>query len=599
MDKSASREHQKPDQNDWPATSSSSRPGQSLPRFSGAEAMLRTAESAGVEHVFGLPGTSVAKFLDELTAHPNLRYVLGKHEGPTIAMADGYARITGRTAFVNLYMVGGAMNALAMLYDAHKTRTPLVVTIGQQEQSLQHGSDTVMEGEILPLVQQISRYSVEVTRVERLAEDVARAFKFAAAPPMPGPTVVSVPMNLMEEIAPSEIPDVSKRLISTRMVGDLTQFERAVDLLLAAERPLIVSGGQVTRHDGIGELVDLAELLGMPVAFENHFNDRISFPPWHACSIGDLNPSHANVRRADVVLAVGSRVHHELHRAHEPLLPPTAKLIQLNLEPRAIGLRFPVDAALIADPKSGLRLLGDMVRKRISRSQVSAAATRLEILAAQHTSVRKLVDAQAAAGLDQQPINPWHLIRTLDAVAGEDAIIVSELSTSQRTMMRFYGFRKPENFYADTGCALGWGLGASVGMKIGCPDKTVICCVGDGAFLFGMQALWTIANYRIPTITVVFNNGGYFSTRSYTESIGGLTTAAANNYVGGDMPNDPTHIAKIAEAFGIWSRRVERPKDLLPTLEQAMALGAPAVVEVMISRFKITPGQTPVAAGAA
>jgi benzoylformate decarboxylase len=563
--------------------------------FSGAEAVLRTAESAGVRHVFGLPGTSVAKFLDELTMHPNLPYILGKHEGPTVAMADGYAKITGRTAFVNLYMVGGTMNSLAMLYDSHKTRTPLVVTVGQQEQNLQHGSETVMEGDVIPLVQQVTRYAVEVSSVERLAGDVARAFKFASAPPMPGPTLVSIPMNLMDETAPTEIPDVNKHLVSTRMVGDLTQFERAVDLLLRAERPLIVSGGQVTRHDGIDELVEVAELLGIPVAFENHFNDRISFPPWHACSIGDLNPSHPHVSGADVVFAVGCRLHHELHRAHTPLLPPSAKVIQMNLEPRALGLRLPVDAAIIADPKSGLRLFADMLQRRMTVGGTSVAAARLQKLRLEHVLVRKLVAEQASAGLNARPINPWQVVCTIDEVAGPDAIIVSELSTSQRTMARFYGFRKPENFYADTGCALGWGLGAAAGMKIGRPDATVVCCVGDGAFLFGMQALWTIANYRIPTVTVVFNNGGYFSTRSYTESIGGRTTLSADNYVGGDMPNDPTNIAKIAAGFGIWSRRVENGADLRPVLLEALSLGEPAVVEVMISRYKITPGQTPVA----
>lgn len=553
-------------------------------RLSGAESLLRVLVSAGTRHVFGLPGVTSARILDQLVVHPELQYILGKHEGPVVAMADGYAKITGRPAVACLYGIAGVGNAISLLYDTHKDRTPLVVIASQQDQGLRLGTESVVEGDVVPLVQQFTRYATEVNRVDRIADSVARAFKTAAAPPAPGPTLVSVPMNLLGEDCDVEVPDVSRLTVSTTMLGDPAQLEHAIHLLAHAKHPLILGGSQVTRHGAVAELVELAELLAAPVAYENFYNDRLCIPASHECALGDFYPTHPDVQAADVVLGVGCRLHHQVHRAPEPLLPRSAKLVHVNLEPELIGMTTAVDAAIVADPRSALRALIAGVRGQLDSTVVERRrAERRERNAAQRAAVTRW----GRQGWDDAPIKSWRIVQELDEVVGAEAVFVAELTSYQRIITRFLQRVRPERFFADTGGCLGWGLGAAAGMKLARPESPVVCCVGDGAFLFGLQALWSIANYAIPTVTIVFNNGGYFSTRRHTENLR-RHTIETGTYVAGDMADDPTDCAKIAEGFGIWGRRIDRPEAFRPALEEALASGRPAVLDVRVSRDSAT-----------
>jgi benzoylformate decarboxylase len=482
---------------------------------------------------------------------------------------------------MNLYNIVGVANAVAMLYSAHKSRSPIVVTASQLDQTIRYGTEGIVDGDTTPLVQQVTRYSEEVHHVSRVSEIVTRAFKMAGAPPAPGPTFVSLPSDVMEQEGDVEISNPKRFIVPLQLSGDFGEIERAAKLLLSANSPLIIAGGQVTRHHAIAELIELAELLAIPVAFERGVNDRLSFPPRHYCCVNEIRRGNPFVNTADVVLAVGSRLHHDPARIR-PMYPESAALIYLNLEPEMIAMKYPADVAIMADPRSGLRTLTEQVRANMNNSTSSMVELRRKRLRDDNARAQAELHELGRRGWGSFPMKSWQVAQEIEKVAGNDAIILSELATNWRAISQYMSFSRPETYFADPGGCLGWGVAAAAGMKLARPNEKIIACVGDGAFLFGLQALWTIANYRIPTVTVILNNGGSYSTRRMVEKHGLSRTADGSPI--GDFPHDVASLSRISEGFGIWSKSITRAEDFAPTLAEALSSGQPAIIDVPVSR---------------
>lgn len=555
---------------------------------SGADALLESLEQVGCRVLFGLPGTTVAPLIDRLLAYPSIRYVLTKHESCAVALADGYARVTQAPAVVSLYMVVGLANAISMIYNAHKARVPLVIIASQQDLALRLGTETVVDGDQLHLVSGVSRYTAEVVLADRVGEHFIRAYKQAAGPIIPGPSVLSIPRDALladVQVAPASLRGFT---LDARVAPVLELLERAAELICRAERPLLISGSQVASHGAITEMVALAELLGAPVAFEHFFNDRLGFPRSHPCSIGQFRASSAWVAGADVVVAAGCRLHHELSVPERPRIPTSAKVIQLNIEPEQLAMKHPVDVPLLADARSGLRGLRRAIEPRLGPLEQTRIELRRAQLLESTQRERRRLEESARTGWDDVPFKPWRVIRELDELAGDSARFVLELSSNMGCFYEYFGFRRPELVHSSSGCALGWGIGAAAGMKLADPDTPVIACVGDGALLFGLQTLWTVSNYAIAIVVVVFNNRGYHSTRLHTERLGGLSQQTGR-YAGGDMSDDPTDCATLARGFGIRAERVTDASSLRPTLERALRAREPFLVDVPIDRITFPP----------
>jgi benzoylformate decarboxylase len=557
-------------------------------RRSGADALLQAIEGVGCRYLFGLPGTTVSPLLDRLLEYPRIEYVLTKHESAAIAMAEGYARVTGQPAVVSLYMVVGLANAISMIYNAHKARVPLVVLVSQQDLALRLGSETVVDGDQLHLVQGITRHAAEVPLADRLGEQFVRAHKQAAGPLFPGPTLLSIPRDVLLAETTAPTPEVEGFRLSSQVEPPAEAVGRAAELLVRAEHPLVISGSQVASHGAIGDLTELAELLALPVTYEHFFNDRISFPRQHWCSLGQFRATSPWVSEADAVLAIGCRLHHELNVLERPRVPRAAKIIQVNLEPEQLAMKHPTELALLGDARSTVRALRRAVAERLGPSDRPRLEARRARLAEHWQRARQSLEDAVWVGWDDFPMKPWRVIRELDEEAGHQARIVTELSANTGCFYEFFGFRRPELTHSSSGCALGWGIGAAAGMKMAEPDVLTIACVGDGAFLFGVQTLWTLANYHIPVVVVVFNNGGYYSTRLHTERLGGLTQRTGR-YVGGDMTDDPTDCARIAEGFGVRGERVREPSAFRPALRRALESNQPYVIDVLVQRVDFRP----------
>jgi benzoylformate decarboxylase len=317
-------------------------------------ALLEILRDEGVDRIFGNPGTTELPFIDALAKAPDLEYVLAVQEASAVAMADGYARATGRTAFVSLHVAAGLANGLIGLLNAKRSRTPLVVTAGQQDR--RHLlTDPMLSGDLVGLAQAASKQAVEVQHARDLPVVLRRAFALAATPPE-GPVFVSIPMDLLDEEVDVEVPARS----AIAPLGAAARLEEAARLLAGAENLAVVAGDGVSRDGAVAELVNLAERLDTPVHHQP-MHDRLNFPFTHPLHRGMIPPRNAAVREAltghDVVFVVGTHAFFPHHYTPGPAIPPGTRVVQLDDDPAVLGKNFPVELGLAGGIRATLTAL--------------------------------------------------------------------------------------------------------------------------------------------------------------------------------------------------------------------------------------------------
>ncbi len=538
------------------------------------DALLEILRSEGVDRVFGNPGTTELPFIDALLDAPDLPYVLGLQEGSVVAMADGYARATGRPALVSLHVAAGVANGLIGMLNARRSRTPMVVVAGQQDR--RHlVQDPMLSGDLVGIAAPASKSAVEVQHAYDLPVVLRRAFALAGQPPA-GPVFVAVPMDLLEEEMSVEVPARS----SVAPQGAAGEVDRAVAVLAAAARPAIVAGDGVGRDGAVEPLVAVAERLGATV-YHQPMNDGIDFPGNHPLYAGMLLPRNAAIHdalaRHDVVFVVGTHAFMAHHYTPGPSVPGGAKVVQLDTDPAEVGRNFTVHVGLVGALAPTLEALAAELD-----GQVPEAAARLAAVADATAAERAETDAAARARYGQAPLDPLaaaHVIATAlpgDAVMVEEAITVG---TKLRTVLRQ---DRPGSYVHTVGGGLGWGIGAAVGSAMGRPDRPVAAVLGDGCAMFGIQGLWSAARYQVPVAFLVMNNGEYRILKETLDESKSRSTAQGR-YVGLDLQPPALDWVAAAHCFGIPALRVAGHADLREAVAGIAALDGPLLVEVPIT----------------
>ena len=332
-----------------------------------AQVYLQVAAAHGVEYVFGLPGTSGQEFIGTIADQEKIRFVLALHETCVVSMADGHARVTGRPSLAQVSTLPGSANAVGALYDAYRDRSPVIVTSTNVDTRIV-GRDSHTEGkDLVEMTKQFTKWSAEVHRSERIPEYLNRAFKVAATPPT-GPVYLSLPSNLLGESINVQNPEAERSRVVPRIAGDPEALTEAARLLAGAKRPLIVAGSGIAKAGASEELVKLAELVAAPVVMEPRYS-FLSFPTSHPYSfqIPERQPSF-NLPvwgEPDVILAIGCRLIREYRYLPEPVMKPETRCVHIEEDPWEIGKVFPVDLGIIADAKSALKSLVEIVPKLI------------------------------------------------------------------------------------------------------------------------------------------------------------------------------------------------------------------------------------------
>jgi benzoylformate decarboxylase len=547
-----------------------------------AARLMRMLKEAGVDYLFGNPGTTELPFLDALDGS-GIDYVVALQEATAVAAADGYAQASGRLGVVNLHVAPGVANGLSILHNAARARTPLLVTAGQQDTRLLLG-EPILAADMVQLTEQLTKWSHEVRSASEAPAALRRAISLAQTPPT-GPVFLSLPMDLMSE----PVDDVDAGSTSTsvaRTEPDGDAVARAAALLGAARAPVIVAGDGVARAGARAELRALAELVSAAVHGEP-IHRRLSFPADHPLWRGGLFPAAASVRksleRADCVLVVGASVFTWLFHTPGSPFRPGLPLIQLDDDGREIGRTYPVDCGIVADVRRGLAALHTAVAGRLGVAERVAADARAAVIgrARREHAARLAAEAEAAAA--RTPISPAFLMHTLASVLPPDAAVVDESASSLPHVLRHLPFGSAADFFGSKTGTLGWAMGAALGVQLACPGRTVVATVGDGSLMYAPQALWTAARYRLPVTYVVVNNASYAILKSGMVTLG-LPSAKRGVYPGMDLVDPEIDYVALARGLGVDATRVDKPAMLRDALAQAVASRRPALVDVAIER---------------
>lgn len=501
--------------------------------------------------VFGNPGSTELPFLNNWP--DDFRYVLALQESSVVAMADGYARATGRAAFCNLHSAVGIGHALGSVFTAFRNQTPLVISAGQQARTLLSGQPFLGATEAANFPKPYVKWSSEPARAEDVPSALAHAYYTAMQRPC-GPTFVSIPMDDWGV----ETQPVATRVVSRDTAPDPAHIEHLAQALRAAKRPVLVIGPEVDGEDAGEAAVALAERIRAPVLV-SPFSSRVSFPELHPLFAGFLpaapQPIAATLSTYDFVLVLGAPVF-TFHVAGEFALPRSgATLFQITSDGEAAAMA-PMGNGIVGS----LRLALPALTKLLPQADREMPKLR----------------PQVETPLPRDPVPADFLLHAIGATMPADAVIVEEAPSHRPVLQRHLPIRGYGQFHTMASGGLGYGLPAAVGVALAKPHLRTICIVGDGSLMYSIQALWTAAQHRLPLSVVVINNGGYGAMRSFSQTLN------VKGPPGIDLPGlDPV---QIAAGFGCASVRVDKAAELQTTLSEAWRTNGPVLVDVPVDQ---------------
>jgi benzoylformate decarboxylase len=546
----------------------------------GRDALMQLMRYEEVEYVFGIPGATEIHFMDALEEAADMQYVLGLNEIVCAAMAEGYARASGRPGFLNLHTGPGVAAALPMIYNAWAGGVPMVITSGQQDTRLLQ-YDPHLSGDIVGMGKLYTKWCTEIVHAEDIPTVIQRAFKMAIQPPA-GPVLVSIPQNVLAQDFQFEYKPNTR--VYSGLRPDQSAIRGALAILRQAKRPVIFVESGVTRCHALSEVVRFAELIGAKV-FQNWMSD-VNFPVIHPQYLGDLNPydaqSKALLKDADVLIGVGCPMFDQGFFNADSSLPKGIKTIQLDENPWEIGKNFPVDCGLQGDIKATLSDLSEAMKNDMPtglRDQADARAREIsQEKAIRIEALEKLVKEQ----WDDFPISISRLMTEINEAMTSDTVIVDDCWSSSAMLRQICKLVEPNSFYrARRGGSIGWGLPGALGVKLGLPEKQVLAVSGDGSAAWSMQSLWTAARYNIPVTFVITNNATYRQVKLTRKIVLG-DYPLNEKHDGMELDEPVMDFCMLAQSMGVKGKAVRKPEDLASTLKSALRSNEPNLIEVFV-----------------
>jgi sulfoacetaldehyde acetyltransferase len=552
-------------------------------RMTPSEAFIETLVAQGVTEMFGIVGSAYMDALDLFPA-AGIRFIPTVHEQGAAHMADGYARVTGRHGVCIGQNGPGITNFVTAIAAAYWAHSP-VVAITPETGSLSIGLGGFQETEQLPVFSKITKYQAHVNNPARMAELTARAFDRAILEM--GPTQLNIPRDYFYGEIECEIPQPIR---VERGAGGERSLDAAAEVLSQARFPVIISGGGVVMAEGVQDCVALAEALGAPVCSSYLHND--SFPANHPLACGPLGYHGSKaamtvLSKADVVLALGSRLgpFGVLPQYGFDYWPQGAKLIQVDADPRVLGLVKKTAVTVCGDPAAAARALVARLRQR--QAGTGAQARLDEIRAARESWAKEL------AGWDQEK-DPWSLevardskymhprqmLRELEKAMPQDAMVSTDIGNICQIANSYLKFSRPRSMFGAMmfgNC--GYAFPAMIGCKVGAPDRTAVAYVGDGAWCMSFGELLTCVREKIPVTAVVFNNQQWGAEKKNHVDF------YSNRFLGVNLENPSfAGIAKAMGAEGVVVERVGDVGEAFRTACGAQREGKSTVVEMMCTR---------------
>jgi benzoylformate decarboxylase len=545
--------------------------------ITGRSAFLALLKDEGVTHLFGNPGTTELPIMHALAEHPDLSYVLGLQESLVVTMADGFSRASGRLVSANVHVAPGLGNAMGALYNAKFTGTPLILTAGQQEQG--HGlTEPLLYDPLVPIATPLVKWAVEPSRLADLPRIVRRAAKIATTPPT-GPVFISLPGDILNAEAGIDLGRSSR--VEARVLPAPDLVETLADLILAAERPVMIVGDEIVQSDALAEAADLSEAIGTP-AWQNTSCYGSHFLSERPCYMGTLPRDQRTVRsvldRHDLVLSLGADlIRMSVWSETEPM-PEAMPIVQIGLIDWELAKNYPATLALKADVRETVRALLPVLKRKGGAKLAERAKARVAALAEGNWTAkrRKLVgDIEGRAGA--MPMDPDLMTLRVVESMDRDSTMVFEGLTSGRHIASLIAYRHRHDFLAYASGGIGWSVPAAVGVAMAQTGKRIVCLVGDGSAMYSIQALWTAAHHKLPITYVICNNGGY---RIIKQRL--LAFHGSRRFVAMDFADPPIDFVGMARSYGVEAHRVETPDMLADALKTARTVDSPVLLDVVV-----------------
>ena len=542
-----------------------------MTRMTPSEAFVETLVAQGVDRVFGIVGSA---YMDALDLFPSagIRFVSVAHEQGAAHMADGYARAGGRPGVCIAQNGPGVTNFVTGIAAAYWAHSP-VVAITPETGSNTQGLGGFQETEQLPFFEKITKYQVHCSNGSRIAEQLSRCFDYALLER--GPTQFNIPRDLFY----GEIEvEISRPNRIERGAGSDASLRAAAELLAASEFPVILSGGGIVMSDGVGEVLRLAEQLQAPVVNTYLHND--SFPSDHELWCGPIGYQGSKaamklLAQADTVLCLGTRLgpFGTLPQHGIDYWPRDARVIQVEIDPRRIGLVKQVSVGVCGDARQAATAL----RELLSQSNKALAAhgnreRRLAEIAGRKRAWESELDGWGQGG--GSPIAPRRALRELEKAMPEDAMVTTDIGNICSVANSYLRFRRAGSFFAAMSFGnCGYAYPTAIGARVARPDRPAVAYVGDGAWGMSLQETLTAVREAIPVTAVVFNNGQWGAEKKNQVDF------YADRYVGTNLDNPS--FAGIAEAMGADGIRVDHPDQVGDALTTATSSGRATVLEIM------------------
>ena len=552
-----------------------------------------------VPYAFGLCGHGNIGFIDALYERSgDIKTISVHHEAVAGFMADVYYRVSGQPTATFTSCGPGSANMPIALGNAFLNSVPFMAITGNVPTS-QFNKGAFQElyrhyqADYPSTVRAYCKRVFQPTRGEMVPTAVRQAWKTMVTG-RPGPVVLDVPFDIFKEAAAEESPRPEEWTanISSRCGADPDGVVKAADLLLSAERPVILIGQGVKYGGATADLLKLAERLRIPVAHSASGQGGIDCN--HELSLGlvarsgDYQANHAT-RQADVLLALGVRFDDRTSsswiQGYSFTIPPT-RLIHVDIDPEEIGRNYPVALGLMADVRTFLRQLLAELDRRSNTSDIPSA--RRQWLAAIE-GYRREWDQLIAPGFsdDSSPIHPQRAVREINRALPEDAILVSDIGVHHVWLTQYYKARRPDSLIGSMGFGpMGFGVAGVLGAKLAAPDRPCVSVCGDGAFYMYPNVLSTAVEYKIPAVWVVWNNFAYASIRGLQRGyLGGRELATDFRDPDTGLPYNPD-FAAMARSAGVEGVTINRAGDLGDAIRAGIASGRPYLIDAHIGGDK-------------
>ncbi len=541
-------------------------------KMNGADALLESLERQGVQHVFGILGGAILPVYDALCTHPKIRHILARHEQCAAHAADGYARASGKPGVCFATSGPGATNLVTGIANAHLDSSPVIAITGQVpthggKSTYMIGRDAFQEADIIGITTPITKYNTQLRSVEEIPGTINNAF-YIATSGRPGPVLIDFPKDIQAKIGNIQwTTKIDLRGYNPSTNPHPLQIRKATELLVQAERPIILAGGGVISSDATDELLTIAELLLAPVA--TTFMGKGAFPEIHPLSIGNIG-MHGNplanrlLLEADVMLAVGTRFS-DRATGNIDTFAPEAKKIQVDIDTAEIGKNIDVDIPIVADAKKALAAIYERLSQQVKKKTDSAWMQRVK-------QARELMNPPTEC----PEMKPKSLLQTLRKLLPENTIITTEVGQNQMWSALYFKTLKPRTFISSGGLGtMGFGFPASIGAKTACPDRPVFDIAGDGSFIMTEQELACSVIENIPVTVIVLNNGVLGMVAQWQRMF------YKKRYMAVKLGTYPDFV-KLAEAYGAQGLRAQSLTEFEKAVKIALQSKVTTVIDVPI-----------------